>query len=493
MYRLMIYFLTALILVSAGLSYFSIMPYIWWHILSGAFLLVVLCYGINIFLAHLFKAEINPESSIITGLILALIVGPVSVFQFESVLLFISISFFAMASKYLIAYKGRHFFNPAALAVVASAVFLGKGASWWVANVYLVPIIILGGILVLAKIGRYSLAGSFLLFYLGGLVLYGAPLVSIQNVLLYSPLLFFAFVMLVEPRTTPKSKTNIIFFGAFVAACIILLGEFFSSISYGFELSLLIGNLVFYFLSDENKIYLKFIKKKEVAHNIWYFIFESKRKLNYIPGQFLEWSVEHESPDGRGTRRYFTIASSPAEQYISFATKITETSSSFKKSLLLLREGKHISASGLEGDFIFPSDEKRPLVFIAGGIGITPFRSMIKSLLDQVRSRNITLIYSLRSADEIAFKEILDKAERHGWLRIVYVVSDESTVTSAWQGKVGVLNENMIKEVVGDLNQSLFYVSGPTPMVVSIENMLANLGVQSGNIKRDFFPGYDNI
>ncbi len=493
MYRLMVYFLTILILVSSMLSYFSIMPYIWWHILGGAILFVVLCYGINIFLSRLFKAEINPESSIITGLILALIVGPVSIFKFDSVLLLISISFLAMASKYLIAYKGQHIFNPAAFAVFIGAVLIGSGASWWIGSMYLFPIILFGGILILSKLERYSLVGSFLFFYLVALFLYGVTLASVQSLLLYSPLLFFAFVMLVEPRTTPKSKTKIILFGAFVAVCVILVQEYFSSVSYSFELSLLLGNLVFYFLSVEQKFSLKFIKKEEIAHNIWHFIFEQNKKLTYSPGQFLEFSVVHNSPDSRGTRRYFTLVSSPDEQYLSFATKITETSSSFKKALLLLTEGQRVSASGLEGDFILPLDEKRPLVFIAGGIGITPFRSIIKSLIDQKHSRNIMLIYSVRSPEEIAFKEIFDKAKNDGWLKVIYAVGDKSVLVPLFQEKAGVVDEKMIKENVEDLNKSLFYVSGPPPMVNSIGHFLTNLGVPSLNIKRDFFPGYDNI
>ncbi len=493
MYRLMIYFLSALVLISVGLSYFSIMPYTWWHILGGAFLFVVLCYGINIFLARLFKAEANIESAVITGLILTLIVGPVSVFQPDSVLLLISIAFFAIASKYLIVYKGRHIFNPAAFAVFVTAIFLNSGASWWVANIYLVPIFLLGGLLVLSKIGRYSLVGSFLFTYLGLIMLFGGDMASIKSLLLYSPLLFFSFVMLVEPRTSPKSKTKIILFGVFVAVCMVIMEKYFSSVSYGLELSLLVGNLVFYFLSTEQKIFLKFIKKEEIAHNIWNFIFESNEKIIYTPGQFLEFSVVHSSPDSRGSRRYFTLASSPSEQYLSFATKIVDTSSSFKKALLLLEEGHHVSASGLEGDFILPLDEKRPLVFIAGGIGITPFRSMVKYLLDKEQSRNIILIYSVRSHNEIAFEEIFNKAKNNRWLKVIYVVSDESTLPPLLQREKGVVDGKIIKDVVGDLNESLFYVSGPPGMVRSTEHILTNLGVLGVNIKTDFFPGYDNI
>ncbi len=493
MYRLMVYFLLTLITISVGLSYFSIMPYTWWHILGGAFFFVSLCYGINIFLARLFMTEINPESSIITGLILALIVGPVSPFQIKSFLIIFAISLFAIASKYVVAYKGQHIFNPAAFAVVAGAVLIGSGASWWVGSMYLVPIVILGGFLILTKIGRYSMVGSFLLFYLIAFILNGAFIASMQSLLLYSPILFFSFVMLVEPRTSPKGKIEIILFGAFVAICIVLGEKYFSDISYGLELSLLIGNLMFYFLSADQKLFMKLVKKEEVAHNIWEFTFESNKKLNYVPGQFLEWSVPHSNPDSRGVRRYFTIASSPNEQYISFATKIIEKSSSFKKALLLLNVGQRITASGLEGDFVLPSDEKRTLVFIAGGIGITPFRSMVKSLLDQVQSRNITLIYSVRSAEEIAFKDIFEKSERHGWLKVAYVVGDESAYTGVLQGKVGPLSESMLKDVAGDLNKSLFYVSGPPPMVDSVGQMLANIGTPNSNIRRDFFPGYYHI
>ncbi len=245
--------------------------------------------------------------------------------------------------------------------------------------------------------------------------------------------------------------------------------------------------------SRDQRISMKLIKKEQVAQNIWHFSFQPDEKLSYTAGQFLEWSMEHEGADIRGTRRYFTLASSPTEPYLSFSTKIIETASSFKKKLLTLDEGASISAVGPEGDFVLPSDEKMPLIFIAGGIGVTPYRSMIKSLLDQGKSRNITLMYSVRSYEEIAFKDIFDEAEKQGWLKVVYIISDEKIAPPLWHGKIGMMNEGMVRDVAFDLIKSLYYVSGPVPMVEGIGNMLGNMGVPHDHIEYEFFPGYDHI
>jgi len=114
--------------------------------------------------------------------------------------------------------------------------------------------------------------------------------------------------------------------------------------------------------------------------------------------------------DSRGNRRYFTIASSPTEKELRLGVKFYPNGSSFKKALASMNEADTIIASQLSGDFIMPSNKKKKLVFIAGGIGITPFRSMIKYLIDTKQKRDIVLIYSNRTKTDVIYKNIFDSA-----------------------------------------------------------------------------------
>ena len=116
--------------------------------------------------------------------------------------------------------------------------------------------------------------------------------------------------------------------------------------------------------------------------------------------------MAHDHPDSRGIRRWFTISSSPTEQHIWLTTRFTDRGSTFKRKLKELAEGDEIIVSGLEGDFVLPKHLSRPMAFIAGGIGITPFRSMIKYLLDKDLKADIILLYSNRTVRDVVFKEI---------------------------------------------------------------------------------------
>lgn len=233
--------------------------------------------------------------------------------------------------------------------------------------------------------------------------------------------------------------------------------------------------------------YFTFIKKEQIAHNIYQFHFKPEEAVNYIAGQYMEFHLPHPHADSRGEKRHFTLVSSPSEPDIKIATKITSTSSSFKKALLTLRENTRIRVNELEGDFILPDDKTKKLLFIAGGIGITPYRSMIKYLLDTQQKRDIILLYAAQTSTDVIFKNELDDAKSNGVQTFYYL---QEQLPTAWNGRVGFITPEIIKSNVPDYLNRMVYVSGPEKMVEAFETMLLAMGIKDKNFKRDFFDNY---
>lgn len=226
---------------------------------------------------------------------------------------------------------------------------------------------------------------------------------------------------------------------------------------------------------------LGLISKKKEASDVYSFIFHSEEDFGWKPGQFLMYRVEHPNPDERGERRYFSIASAPFEKQIILTTRFDrERGSSFKKVLFGLPIGSTIYAEGPRGSFVI-DDPTGNCVFIAGGIGVTPFRAILLDLDYQRLPINAILLYASRTND-IVYKEEFDQlAKRHSDLKIHYIVPPNY------------LDEIAIRKYVPDLAKLYFYISGPKPMVVDFEELLPGMGVPAEHIKRDYFPGYDRL
>ncbi len=486
MYWLMMYFLIVLVAVAAVESFLGILPYNPLDILLEAFYLVVVCRIVNEILARILKAKTNPESPIITGLILSLIIGPINWIPAfagmtegisgitRNILLLTAVSVLAMVSKYLIAFRKRHIFNPAAFGALAVGLLLHQGASWWIGSLQTFPFLLIGGLLILKKIRRFELVGVFLLIEIATLILFARN--DIVGLLLSSPLLFFTFVMLVEPQTSPLRLRPQILYAILVAAFFYIFGNGLG-FPYPLEAALLVGNLFSYLACRSFRLTMILKEKKQLTKDVIAFKFEPSRNFQFKPGQFLEWTLSHPKPDSRGVRRFFTISSSPTENFIMLASKFYEKPSTFKQALQKLEVGQEIVISGLRGDFSLPDDKSKKLVFIAGGIGVTPFRSMVKYLVDKKEKRDILMLYSNKTATDIVFKDLFDKANDFG-LGTVYANTDVD----------GYIDEAVIRKQVPDFAQRIFYVSGPEPMVEAFVNMLKGLGV--AGIKRDYFPGY---
>jgi ferredoxin-NADP reductase len=220
----------------------------------------------------------------------------------------------------------------------------------------------------------------------------------------------------------------------------------------------------------------KLVKKEPVAKNIITFWWQPAQPVRNIAGQYTELYLPHQNSDDRGTKRWFTLSNSPTEELLSITTKFnTERSSSFKAALKNLSEGMEIDGHLPMGDFVLPKDKSIPLLFIAGGIGITPYRSIIKSLVDSGEKRDITLIYAVADEAELAFEGLLAEG------------------ATKFIKHVGRLTADDILGYDSDIKDRLVYISGPEPMAEALENDLKAKGIDGSKIRTDFFPNYDKF
>jgi ferredoxin-NADP reductase len=229
---------------------------------------------------------------------------------------------------------------------------------------------------------------------------------------------------------------------------------------------------------------LTFDHSEAEAGNIETFYFVPEKKLNYTAGQYVEITLDHTNPDDRGIKRWFTLSSSPSEELLSITTKFNkEHSSSFKKALKKLKEGHELSFNGPMGDFVLPKLIQTPLIFVAGGIGITPFNSILKWLAKTDEKRPIKLIYGVHNEDEIIFQDTFSEAEQHATI----IVQEP---TDAWGGERGDLNAKLVLGLTEPSDNCLVYVSGPEPMVEDLEKQFQHAGIKKSQLVLDFFPNY---
>ena len=333
MYRLILYYVLGLIGVALVLSLLGIIPYSVLSITTSVLFIIIIGWATNNLFARVFRAPVNVESVYISAFILALIIPPATS---TSGYIFLGwAALWTMASKFIFNIGKKHLFNPVAIAVVITALFINQSANWWVGTPTLLPFVIIGGLLIVRKIRRFDLVFSFVItailttMVLG--IFGGQNLVSLfEKSFLTSPLLFFAFVMLTEPLTTPPTKTLQVFYGAlvgFLTAPQIHLGSFY----FTPELALVTGNVFSYLVSPKTKLVLYLKQKINTGLNLYDFIFTLPQKINYQPGQYMEFTLEHPVADNRGNRRYFTLASSPTEDNLRLGIKFYDPSSTIKK------------------------------------------------------------------------------------------------------------------------------------------------------------------
>lgn len=492
MYRLLMYYLIGILLAAIGLSATNVIHYSAPSIAVSATILVFACWIINKIFAAIFDAPTNPESSILTGLILSLIVPPSP--SGTGLLFLLAVSGLAIASKYILTIRRKHIFNPAAIAVVLTALGPRQNASWWVGTATLVPFVLIGGILVMRKVRSEHMVFTFLIattIATAGLSLAtGGHLgLDLKNMILNSAVLFLGFVMLTEPYTSPTTRNKQLWYAIIVGVIMapqVHVGSFYSTP----EIALVLGNLYAYISGSKVKLFPTLFRKYKIAEDTAEFAFVPGKKLDYKPGQYMEFTLPHEKSDSRGARRYFTLSSSPTEDHLKIGVRFYDNGSSYKSALLDIDQNSSIVASQLAGDFVLPEDPTIKLCFVAGGIGITPFRSMIKYLIDTADKRDIVLLYSVRRESFIAYKSFLKEAEKAIGLKYRLFVTDTNAKVTDENIIKGRIDEVSIKRIVPDIQERTIFISGTHHMVESVQESLHLIGTNHANIKIDFFPGY---
>jgi len=225
---------------------------------------------------------------------------------------------------------------------------------------------------------------------------------------------------------------------------------------------------------------------KEVVsrtHNVRSFRFSRPAKLNYLPGQFLFITLEG---DGKKLKKHFSFSSSPTQQkYIEFTKKLSD--SDFSNNLKKLVADDWVKIDAPYGKFTFIGEHKK-IALLAGGIGITPFRSICRYCTDKQLKTKITLIYGNRTEKDIIFKkEFEDMEKQNKNLKIVFTINETN---EKWKGLTGFINREMIKREIPDYEETVFYLCGPPGMVKALEGIINLLGISSDKIRAEYFIGY---
>jgi ferredoxin-NADP reductase len=221
---------------------------------------------------------------------------------------------------------------------------------------------------------------------------------------------------------------------------------------------------------------LKLVEKRPEITGVQTFIFEPEQPISWQPGQYMHYVLDHPDPDERGTERWFTIASAPFEKHIQITTRYDgEKISSFKKALDAMRPGDTIEADGPKGKFIMQEGEHHH-VFIAGGIGITPYRSMLAQLAHDKQPAAIDLMYANRDNNFIFADELKSIQAQNPDFHILEFIDRR-------------IEEPDLSKYLEDKN-AVFYISGPEPMVEAYEQLFDKLGIEKTVVMTDYFPGY---
>ena len=214
-----------------------------------------------------------------------------------------------------------------------------------------------------------------------------------------------------------------------------------------------------------------------------------KKDISYRAGQSFRLYVD---PDiSKNLFHPFSIASSPTEDYLLFTTRIREESP-FKQTFRKLQPGDELTIMGPgPSGLSLPDDSPGEVVFLGGGIGITPFRSMAKYATDTGLTHKITLLYSSKTAEDIVFRDEWNEIqERNPNLKVVYTVTRPHEDNPNWKGRIGRIDSDFILQNVKEPNKAYFYVCGPPALIGGLGGVLESLKVESQRIQIESFRGY---
>ncbi|EFQ82193.1 oxidoreductase NAD-binding domain protein [Aeromicrobium marinum DSM 15272] len=447
--------------------------------------------------ATIWRTTPHLESAVITALLLWFLYWPST--DPTTLAWLAAAAALAHLSKYVIAWRGRHVLNPAAagaaLLVLAGEVLDSVPlTTWWAASEALFPFVLVGAGLVLYRTGRFELAAVFavlaaVLTYWGVSGFISDTGDALSFVVYSTPIVFFAGFMLSEPLTLPPRRRQQVAVAA--VAAVVFTWPLFSQrvlddpFALGpfegtYELALVVANVIAFGLGQRGGLRLDVREVRPLAGDVWEIVFEPQRPVRFVAGQYLELDLPHPGADRRGSRRMFTISSPPGAATVTVAVRVPEVSSSFKQALLALEPGTVVTATGVHGDFVWP-DAGRPVVLVAGGIGVTPFLSQLRA----DRDRDAVLVYGVPDADEVPYRdELVDVGARV----VLVAPAPPADLPEGWRHvPAPFVTGDTVADAVPDLASRSAFVSGPPAMVDAVRQSLRR---RCAAVHTDHFTGY---
>ena len=220
------------------------------------------------------------------------------------------------------------------------------------------------------------------------------------------------------------------------------------------------------------------------------FHFEKPPSFAFKAGQAIAWTLlDPPETDDEGATRNFTIASAPVEADLMIATRMRD--SAFKRILKTMPLGTEVRIVGPFGSLILHHDAARPAVFLAGGIGITPFRSMLRQAAERKLPHQLFLFYSNRRPEDAAFLEELEELEKENInYKFIGTMTDMARSNRVWRGETGFINREMLTKYIGDLAAPIYYIAGPPAMVAAMRQTLSEANIADDNVRAEEFSGY---
>ncbi|MBW9093454.1 flavodoxin reductase [Microbacterium jejuense] len=501
MYRLVYFALAALAVVALLLSFFDLVAPDPLQLVVTLAVLAAVCVGVDAAAQRVLSLPWRLESSLITAHILLFVLGPT--LELAGLAGIAIAAAVASLSKYVLAWRGRHIFNPAAVGATAltllSLAWPELGASsWWVGTPALAAPVILLGLAVLVRTEKVRVIAVFLVIAVAVFVLRTAALLSaagatvdawqlLSIALFSSPFLFLGAFMLSEPLTLPPRRWQQFTVAAVVGVLVgwpIPLGE----VTLGQERALLIGNLVAFAFAVRTAVRLTLVSRAQPTPTVQELTFRVHDRLVFLPGQYLELEVPHRHPDARGTRREFSIASAPADLpllKVAFKEgKSAKALSSYKQALAQVQPGDALAITGVWGDFLLPKRDAAPILMVAAGIGVTPFVSQLRQATASAADRDIVLVYVASDASELAYR---DEIEASGARVVVFTRDRPADLPPHWEWAQGVrLDADGLLRVVPDIGSRHAYISGPAALIADLAPALE----RARSITTDAFSGY---
>lgn len=235
---------------------------------------------------------------------------------------------------------------------------------------------------------------------------------------------------------------------------------------------------------------LQLLGRDAIAEGTMAFHFTRPADFAFKPGQAIDLILPAApSTDPADSRHAFSIVSAPCESRLTIATRLRD--SPYKQALGVLAAGAEVAMEGPFGTLTLHKERTRPAVMLAGGIGVTPFMSMLRQAAHDRLAQSLVLIYSNRRPEDAAFLgELQLLAAQYRQLRLVATMTQMSQSAKAWAGRTGAIDAALLRPIADDLTTAIYYLAGPPVMVEAMHELLNKVGVDDDDIRSETFYGY---